>query len=86
MELLFTDQFDKAYQKLSKDDKKSVQKFLQLLGNDPGYPGLHTRKMKGSKRIWEARPSARLRITFEISGQTITVRNVGEHDRVLKNP
>lgn len=86
MEILFTGQFEQAYEKLTEDEKKSVQKSLELLGKNMRYPGLHVKKMEGRKNIWEARSSKRLRMTFEMTGETIVIRNVGEHDKVLKKP
>ena len=86
MEILLTEQFEAAYGKLSAVDKRSVRKAITLLGGNPRYPGLHVKKMEGHRSIWEARPSDRLRMTFEMTGDTIIMRNVGEHDRVLKKP
>jgi len=42
--------------------------------------------MEGRQNVWEARPSKRLRMTFELKEGIIIVRNVGEHDKVLKKP
>lgn len=86
MEILFTEQFEQAYEKLTAAGKRSVRKALGLLGDNPGHPGLRVKKLEGRKSIWEARPSKKLQMTFEISGKTAFMRNVGEHDRVLKKP
>jgi mRNA interferase RelE/StbE len=86
VEILFTEQFELAYEKLANVEKRSVHKALMLLGDNPRYPSLHLKKMDGRKNIWEARPSKRLRMTFEMTGETILMRNVGEHDKVLKKP
>lgn len=86
MEVLFTAQFEQAYEKLTRAEKRNVRKALTLLGNNPRYPGLHVKKMEGGKNVWEARSSRRLRMTFEMAGDTIVMRNVGEPDKVLKKP
>jgi mRNA-degrading endonuclease RelE of RelBE toxin-antitoxin system len=86
MEIVLTAQFEAAYGKLSATDKRSVRKAITLMGSNPRYPGLHVKKMEGHRSIWEARPSNRLRMTFEMTGDTITLRNVGGHDKVLKKP
>lgn len=86
MEILFTEQFEQAYKKLNNAEKRSVRKALTLLGDNPKHPGLRVKKMEGRKDIWEARSSKRLRMTFEMAGEAIFMRNVGEHDRVLKRP
>jgi mRNA-degrading endonuclease RelE of RelBE toxin-antitoxin system len=86
VEVHLTEQFEDAYAGLTKAEKRSVRKALLLLGDNPRHPGLRTRKLEGSRNIWEARPSRRLRMVFEMAGDVITVRNVGEHDKVLKRP
>jgi mRNA-degrading endonuclease RelE of RelBE toxin-antitoxin system len=86
MEVFLTEQFEKAYEKLTPTGKKNVRKALLLLGNDPKYPGLRVKKMESKPGIWEARASIKLRMTFEMDGERIILRNVGDHDRVLKNP
>ena len=86
MDILFTEQFEQAYEKLTNAEKRSVCKALALMGDNLKYPSLRVKKMEGRQNIWEARPSKRLRMTFEIIGETIFMRNVGEHDKVLKKP
>jgi mRNA interferase RelE/StbE len=86
VKIVFTEQFEQAYGKLTCAEKRSVRKALALLGNDPGYPGLRVKKMGGRQKVWEARPSKRLRMTFEMAGETVVMRNVGEHDKVLRRP
>ena len=86
MEILFTEQFEQAYEKLTNAEKQSVRKALTLLGDNPKHASLRVKKMQGRKNIWEARPSKRLRMTFEMAGEIIFMRNVGEHDKALKRP
>ena len=86
MKVVFTELFEQAYEKLASAEKRSVRKALALLGDNPKYPGLRVKKMEGKQHIWEARPSKRLRMTFEMVGETIVMRNVGQHDKVLKRP
>lgn len=86
MEVLFTEQFEQAYEKLTKAEKRSVRKALGLLGDNPKHPSLRVKKMEGRKDIWEARSTKRIRMTFGMTGETIIMRNVGEHDKVLKKP
>ena len=86
MEVFLTEQFEQAYEKLTDAERRSVRKALSLLGENLRYPGLHVKKMEGRQNVWEARPSRRLRMTFELKEGIIVVRNVGEHDKVLKKP
>lgn len=86
MEILLTEQFEDAYERLTRAEKQSVRKALTMLGDNPRHPGLHVKKMEGMRNIWEARPSKRLRMTLEMTGEAIIMRDVGEHDKVLKKP
>lgn len=86
MEVFLAEQFEQAYQKLTDDERRSVRKALSLLGENLRHPSLRVKKMEGRENIWEARPSKRLRMTFELLEGIIIVRNVGEHDKVLKKP
>jgi len=86
VEIIFTERFEEAYVKLTVAGRRSVRKALTLLADNPAHPGLRVKKLQGTQSIWEARPSRRLRMTFEMAGQTIIMRNVGEHDRVLRKP
>ena len=86
MKVVFTEQFEQAYDKLTAAEKGGVRKALALLGDNPRHPGLRVRKMEGRQNVWEARPSRRLRMTFEMAGETIIMRNVGEHDTVVRSP
>ena len=86
MRLLLTDRFRRAYRSLSPQDRKRVQKALLLISEDLGYPGLRVKRLQGTAGIWEARASRSLRITFEVEGQDLTLRNVGHHDDALRKP
>ena len=86
MEIIFTERFEQAYDKLTDAEKRSVRKALTLMGDSLRHPSLHVKKMEGRQNTWEDRPSRRLRMTFEMAGENIIVRNVGEHDKVLKKP
>lgn len=86
MEILFTEQFERAYEKLTIAEKRSIRKAITLLGANPKHPGLRVKKMQGGRDIWEARPSKGLRVTFEMDGEIIFMRNVGEHNKALKRP
>jgi mRNA-degrading endonuclease RelE of RelBE toxin-antitoxin system len=86
MEVFLTEQFERAYQEISDAERRSVRKALILLGENLRHPSLRVKKMEGKRDIWEARPSKRLRMTFELVKGTVIMRNLGEHDRVLKRP
>jgi mRNA-degrading endonuclease RelE of RelBE toxin-antitoxin system len=78
--------FTKHYKSLPKDIQAKVDKQIEILEANYLYPSLHTKKIKGKEGIWEARVDIHHRMTFEIIGDTIYLRVVGNHDDVLKNP
>ena len=78
--------FKKHYKSLPKDIQAKVDKQIEILETNYLYPSLHTKKIKGKEGIWEARVDIHHRMTFEIVGDTIYLRVVGNHDNVLKNP
>ena len=86
MKVTRTARFKKAWQELSKDEKALARKALKNLAADLSYPALRVKKIKGVEHIWEARVSRSVRMTFEIEGDTIILRNIGRHDETLERP
>ena len=86
MKVARTDRFKKAYKKLTDEERKAADKALSLLVNNLGHPGLQARKIEGTRGIWEARATRLIRLSFELRDTTLILRNIGNHDKVLKNP
>jgi mRNA interferase RelE/StbE len=86
LDVVLSERFEQAYDALARPEKRSVRKAIALLSENPRHPGLRVKKMEGRGPIWEARPSKRLRMTFEVTGSFLLLRNVGDHDKVLKRP
>jgi mRNA interferase RelE/StbE len=84
--LQFTDRFQRAYNDLTDQDAERVKKALHLLVENPHHPSLRVKRVQGTDRIWEARASLSIRLTFEMQSDWIVLRNVGAHDEVLKKP
>jgi mRNA interferase RelE/StbE len=86
MRIARTARFKKAWKELKEDEKELARKAITNLANDMRYPALRVRKMQGAKNVWEARASRSLRITFQIVGDLIILRNIGHHDETLGRP
>jgi len=86
MRLAYTNRFRKAYAALDARDAERVRNALEHFAANLRHPGLRVKKMQGTERIWEARASDSIRITFEIDEDCILLRNVGAHDATLKKP
>ncbi len=83
--LAWLPRFERDYHKLPATLKAQVDQALLQMEEDLRYPSLRVKKMQSSQDIWEARVTRSCRITFNLGGELITLRTVGEHD-VLKHP
>ena len=86
MKIARTVRFQKAWKELNEEEKELARKALRNMASDLRYPALRVKKMKGVEGIWEARASQTLRITFQVQGDTIILRNIGRHDETLERP
>jgi hypothetical protein len=81
-----TARFKRAWEELTEEEKELGRKALRRLAIDLGYPALRVKKMQGTGHIWEARVSRSLRVTFELEGDALVLRNIGRHDETLERP
>ena len=86
MRLQYTNRFQSAYNDLTDDDAERVKKALRLLVENPRHPSLRVKRIQGTDHIWEASASLSIRLTFEMHGDLMVLRNVGAHDETLKKP
>jgi mRNA interferase RelE/StbE len=86
MEFIFTERFKKSFKQLSKDEKKTLYKKLDLMSENPHHPSLRTKKVQGTDNIFECSINMAIRTTWQCEGNTILLRVIGHHDEVLKNP
>lgn len=80
-----TERFKKKYKSLPAAIQKATLKQLEMLAADNRHPSLNIKKMQGTPNIWECRITKAYRLTFEIEGDVILLRNIGPHD-ILKKP
>ncbi len=86
MRIARTESFRRAWKQLTAEQKELAQNAIENLVRDMRYPALRVKKIKGTEYIWEARVSRSLRMTFQIKGDTIILRNIGQHDETLRRP
>ena len=86
MQLKAYKKFFKFYKKLPPAIKAKTDKQIKLLAANFRHPSLQCKKMQGRAEIWEARVDLQYRITFEIIGDTIFLRTIGNHEDALKSP
>ena len=78
-----TASFRRDYQSLQKEIQVALEKALGLLLTDPRHHSLRSKKLPGTD-FWYARITRGYRFTFQVEGQTITLRRVGTHDILSK--
>jgi len=83
--VLFSDNFDREFDKLSDIHKKLVMNKVTMLENNPFYPSLRTKKLFGGRRErYESSINMDIRIIWRFDGKKIIIAlDVGHHD-VLK--
>ncbi len=81
-----TENFKKSWAKLNVEQKNPGHKAIQNMLLALNYPAPGVKKINGTGNIWEARVNRSIRITFQISGDLILLRNIGQHDETLRNP
>ena len=86
MDILYTNRFKKDYKNLSFQIQKIVKEKIVMMQNNSMHPSLRTKKIKGSKHIFECSVNMGIRITWQYTNQDILLRAVGQHDITLKHP
>lgn len=86
MRIARTENFKRAWKQLSEEQKALARKAIDNLIKDMRYPSLRVKKIRGTENIWEARASRSLRMTFQIEGDIIILRNIGQHNETLGRP
>lgn len=79
--------FRKRFKGKSPEDQQAIENALRELERDRGAPSLRVSKVRGvPDSLWEARASLSLRITFNLEGGKIWLRNNCTHDQVYRRP
>ncbi len=92
MTLRILESFRVGYSCLPKHIQRQVDKALKLLQENPHHPSLygehsrtmHTKKIKGTRDVWEARVTLAYRLTFNWQSDLVILRRVGAHDILKK--
>ena len=86
LNVYYTELFLEKVSNLSVDSKKVLKAKLKLLVENPRHPSLRTKKIQGQEGIFEASVTMDIRLTWQYTEDGILLRNIGEHDKTLKNP
>jgi len=86
VKVLAYESFKDFYARLPSHIQRKANKQLRLLAQNPRHPSLQVKRIRGTASIWEARVDRQYRLSFEMVGDTIYLRAVGNHDEVLRRP
>ena len=86
MKIFAHERFQRSYQNLPSPVQFKVDRQLKVLVTNLRHPSLQVKRVKGTNTIWEARVDLHYRMTFEMHGDAVYLRVVGNHDDVLKHP
>ena len=82
--LRYTKEFEKDLKSLSHDEQKIVAKKLKLLQENPFYPSLRTKKIRGIDNIFEMSVNMDIRILWKYeNGVIILLLDIGHHKDIL---
>ncbi len=84
MRIRWTPFFARDFQNLPGDVQARAERAIRLLTENPQYPSLRSKKMRGVQSIWEASVALSYRMTDEVSGETLVLRRIGTHDILRK--
>ena len=85
MNLYYTKNFIRDYQRLPQSIQKITDKQLENMLSNPQHPSLGIKKMKDPRQIWEGRITKSYRFTFQFESDVYILRRIGTHD-ILKKP
>jgi len=79
-----TKTFDKHVEDLTAQEREQVKKKVSLLAENPMHPSLRSKRIQGSKKLYECSVNMDIRIIWYFEGDKIIVTvDVGHHD-ILK--
>ena len=86
MKFYYSSLFKQKSQLLNSNLRKVLKAKLDLMDQNPNHPSLRTKKVKGTSHIYEASITMNYRMTWQYYKYGILLRNIGDHDKTLKNP
>lgn len=80
-QITYTKRFEKHFKNLSIGERKQLQNKLVLLAENPMHPSLRTKRIQGTKDLFECSVNMDIRIIWYYEGDKIIILiAVGHHD------
>jgi len=86
MNIYYSELFAAKVRQLPLEARRVLKKKLELLMENPQHPSLRTKKIQGQTSIFEVSINMDIRMTWQYTEDGILLRNIGKHDKTLKNP
>ena len=80
MQIARTETFKKGWIELGEEDKALARKVVMNLAVGIRFPGLKTGEMGKAGNVQEATIGPAVRMTFQVEGDTIILRNIGQYE------
>lgn len=81
--IIVTRKFEKDLKKLTYAEQRQVASKLKILQNNPLYPSLRTKRIKGFDVLFECSINMDIRILWQYKGEDIIITiDVGHHSLV----
>lgn len=82
--ITYTERFLKRFKDLTEKEKKQLKSKLTILAENPFHPSLRTKRIQGTKDLFECSVNMDIRIIWYYEGdKLILLFDVGHHD-ILK--
>lgn len=82
--ITYTDRFLKHFKNLTEQEKRQLQNKLNLLAENPSHPSLRTKRIQGTRDLFECSVNMDIRIIWYYEGDKLIILvDVGHHD-ILK--
>ena len=86
IQINLTKRFQEQYLNKPLDEQGKIDKTIDMLCENPKHPGLHSHRVRKTKRVWECYINRAHRVTFEYGDNCIICRNNCNHTIIDKNP
>ena len=79
-QITYTNRFEKHFKSLNAQEKKQLQSKLCLIAENPMHPSLRTKRIQGTKNLFECSVNMDIRIIWYYEGDTLIILvDVGHH-------
>ena len=80
-QITFTKRFEKHFKNLNAQEQKQLHSKLRLLAENPMHPSLRTKRIQGTKDLFECSVNMDIRIIWYYEGDMLIILvDVGYHD------